>query len=127
MATEAITRYHHKINTENQIVGTQTITSCLMPRRPHVKILVQKTGILRMFVVFTYSLTNTVGQHLKLGQNRFLPHLFPTQYSRIVLTLLQRFPYFLRRGALFRKEIRRGALSSHLNQRHVCAYLAAFS
>src|SRR5215471_3010151 len=39
--------------------------------------------------------------------------------------LRQRFPYFLRRGALFRTEIRRGALSSHLNQRHICAYLAA--
>src|SRR5215510_11521018 len=39
--------------------------------------------------------------------------------------IIQRFPYFLRRGALFRTEIRRGALSVHLNQRHVCAYLAA--
>jgi len=42
-------------------------------------------------------------------------------------TLGQRFPYFLRRGALFRTEIRRGALSSPLNQRHVCAYLAVFT
>src|SRR5215510_10990194 len=39
--------------------------------------------------------------------------------------IIQRFPYFLRSGALFRTEIRRGALSSQLNQRHVCAYLAA--
>ena len=41
--------------------------------------------------------------------------------------LEQRFPFFLRRGALFRREIRHGALSSPLYQRHVCAYLAVFS
>jgi len=39
----------------------------------------------------------------------------------------QRFPYFLRRGALFRREIRHGALSSPLYQRYVCAYLAVFT
>jgi hypothetical protein len=36
----------------------------------------------------------------------------------------QRFPYFLRRGAHFRKKIRHGALSSPLYQRHLCVYLA---
>jgi len=45
----------------------------------------------------------------------------------VVIGLTQRFPYFLRRGALFRTEIRRGALSSPLNQRHLCAYLAVFT
>jgi len=34
-----------------------------------------------------------------------------------IVCLTQRFPYFLRRGAL----------SSPLNQRHVCAYLAVFT
>ena len=43
------------------------------------------------------------------------------------IVLRQRFPYFLRRGALFRREIRHGALSSPLYQRHICAYLAVFS
>jgi len=38
----------------------------------------------------------------------------------------QRFPYFLRPGALFRSEIRHGALSSPFYQRHVCAYLDFF-
>ena len=42
-------------------------------------------------------------------------------------TLIQRFPYFLRRGALFRKEIRHGALASPLYQRHLCEYLAVFT
>ena len=45
----------------------------------------------------------------------------------IINSLKQRFPYFLHRGALFRTEIRRGALSSPLNQRNVCAYLAVFT
>jgi len=48
-------------------------------------------------------------------------------FSQHCISLAQRFPYFLRRGALFRTEIRRGALSSPLNQRHLCAYLAVFT
>jgi len=41
--------------------------------------------------------------------------------------LERRFPYFLRRGVLFRREIRHGILSSPWHQRHVCAYLAVFT
>ena len=60
-ATVAITRYHHK-NKENQIVGTQTVTLSLVFRRPRVQILVQKSGILRMFVVFILSPHENTGK-----------------------------------------------------------------
>ena len=55
------------------------------------------------------------------------PSFFFAFFSSHLLSLIQPFPYFLRRGALFRREIRHGALSSPLYQRHVCAYLAVFS
>jgi len=64
------------------------------------------------------------------GKNRVLRisrQPFPVKIMIDQKQLEQRFPYFLRRGALFRTEIRRGALSSPLNQRHVCAYLAVFT
>ena len=59
-----------------------------MFRRPRVQILVQKPGILRMIVIFICSPTKVLGRHLNLTPNRFLPHLFPTKHSRIVLTRL---------------------------------------
>jgi hypothetical protein len=44
-----------KMNRENQFVGTQTVASCLVLRRPRVQILVQQPGILRKFVIYICS------------------------------------------------------------------------
>src|SRR5215510_1942820 len=70
----------------------------------------------------TQCLAKNVYSPLKVILLRFCNYQMSSR--RIRNTLAQRFPYILHRGALFRTEIRRGALSSHLNQRHVCAYLA---